>query len=79
MSDYNREPDPERRALGQWCAAAEHAPDYDAYLAILDQVPQHWKDAVIRHCQTAAALGQQARERREQKARSRARLGLPDA
>jgi len=44
----------------------------------LGQVPAHWRDDVIRHCQTAAALAQAAAERRAQKAQRRAALRLDD-
>lgn len=54
----------------------EAAPDYETYLVLLDRVPAHWRDEVIRHCQTSAALAQVAAERRAERSRRRRRIGL---
>jgi hypothetical protein len=67
-------PDPHRQSLGQWAAHVEQAPDYDAYLERLEQVPGHWRDQVIRHCQTVAAVAQAARERQVERDAERTEL-----
>ena len=67
-------PDTTRRSLGQWCADVEAAPDYEAYLDLLYRAPAEMQDAIIRHCQTAAAHAQASEERQAQRRKDRAAL-----